>query len=206
MSTLGAVLNAVKDNLEIVDSDKDATINGFARTALRQLRKKRYWFLLKRTNLTLTASTNTITLPTDYSTIESVHMQAGGVILTKNTGFFLVNYDDFYAEFLTNTTVPSGDPTACTVLDNVSESSILFNRAPTANRTVPITYYVQDATLPTSIDDASVWGDDGFDLWRALTQLLYQRYAQNDTAAATDEVTFYTQALNNQNDFHLPII
>jgi hypothetical protein len=206
MTTLGAVLNAVKDNLEIADSDKDATINGFARTALRQLRKKRYWFLLKRTNLTLTASTNTVILPTDYSTIESVNMQVGGVILTKNTGFALVNYDDFYAEYLTTTTVPSGDPTGCTVLDNVSESSILFNRAPTANRTVPITYYVQDATLPTASGDVSVWGDDGFDLWRALTQLLYQRYAQNDTAAATDEVTLYTQILNSQNDFNLPII
>lgn len=205
MSTLGAVIDAVKDNLEIVDSEKDATISGFVRTSLRQLRKKRYWFLLKRTNLTLSSGGSSVTLPSDYSTMNTVHLIDSGAIYTNDTGFHLVTYDNFYSAYLTAATVPTGIPTGCTVVDNASESLILFNRAPTSNMTIPITYYMQDAVLPTVTGDTSVWFDDGFDLVRALTQLLYQRYSQNDTQAATDEVTFYTQALNSQNDFHLPV-
>lgn len=205
MSTLGAVIDAVKDNLEIVDTEKDATISGFVRTSLRQLRKKRYWFLLKRSNLTLVSGGSSVTLPSDYSTMNTVHLIESGTIYTKDTGFHLVTYDEFYSDYLTETTVPTGRPNGCTVLDNVSESLILFNRAPTSNLTIPITYYVQDTTLPTATGDTSVWFDDGFDLVRALTQLLYQRYSQNDTQAATDEVTFYTQTLNQQNDFYLPV-
>lgn len=206
MSTLGAVIDAVKANLEIVDTEKDAIISGFVRTALRQLQKKRYWFLLKRTNLTLVSGGSSVTLPSDYSTIKTIHLIKNNNIYTQNNGFDIVNYDDFYADYLTTSEVPTGYPCACTILDNNSEKAILFDKSPSSNLIVPITYYAQDTTLPTSSSDISIWFDEGFDLVRALTQLLYQRYSQNDTAAATDEVTFYTQALNQQNDFNLPVL
>lgn len=199
MSTLAAVRNEVKANLGIVGTSQDSAIDGYIRTTLRQQRQKRYWFLRRRTTLTLSQGGYSVSLPSGFSVPDFANLIYGNRKYTNNTGFKLVDYDVLTSSIVTGTRITIQPTMWALAFDNTIEINTL---APDAG-TIELVYFCQDVTLPTVDSDTSVWFDDGYDFIRAATQVLYATFNEGDRETPAGEMQAFLQRLDDKHNFYM---
>lgn len=201
MSTLATVRNEVKANLAIEGSTQDTAIDGYIRANLRQHRQKRYSFLRRKSLLAVSSGNDTVTLPTNYSVPDIANLLYDGTRYTHKSGFQIKDIDDLLGD-MTNATKDTGRPTACAInLDGQIEFDKTLDRA----CTVELFYFCQDSTLPTNDDDGSVMFDEGFDIIRAGTQLLYATFNEGDTQTPAAELEGFLSRLDEKEMFNRAI-
>lgn len=199
MSTLAAVRNEVKANLTIVGSSQDTAIDGYIRTTLRNLRKKRYWFLRRRTTLALAQGGFLVSLPAGFSAPDFANLYYDGRVYSQNTGFQLMDYQQLAASIYTTTREQRRPYRWALAFNNALETDSLAQQA----ATLEFVYFCQDITLPTADSDTSVWFDDGFDVVRASTQLLYSQFNEGNVQAPATELQAYLQRLDDKHMFYV---
>lgn len=197
MATAQDIINDIKSDLLLNGSDYDAQILRAVQSTLRQLRGKRYWFLLDYETLTTTTSSETITLPTDFSAIESIDIVADGSRRTDGDGFDLLDFDNLREIWWREGTPQTGVPQAAAVLGN----TLYLSHYAQGVYNVPLVYYKQDVTLPAATE-SSVWFDDGYDVALTMASYNFQRNSYGITANenAGDMVTL---AFTNLDNTHL---
>jgi hypothetical protein len=199
MSTLATVRNEVKANLGIVGASQDSAIDGYIRTVLRQQRQKRYWFLRRRTTLTLSQGGYSVALPAGFSVPDFANLIYSNRKYGQHTGFNLVDYNEM-TDSITTGTRESRRPTLWAIaFDSTLETNTL---APDA-ATIEMVYFAQDITLPTADGDTSIWFDDGFDFIRAATQTLYATFNEGDRETPASEMQAFLQRLDDKHNFYL---
>lgn len=201
MSTLATVRNEIKANLTIVDTLQDSAIDGFIRASLRNLRQKRYWFLRRRSTLTLAAGGYSVSLPTDFSVPDFANLSYNGRRYTQKTGFVLVDYMELQDSII-NTTRDTRRPYRWAIaFSGTLETDSLADAA----GDIEMVYYAQDVTLPTSDGDTSLWFDDGYDVVRASAQLLYAQFNEGNTEMPSTELQAYLKRLDDKQMFYVGI-
>lgn len=197
MANVSDIRDQIKDDLVIVGStDYDNQIDKAIQSALRALRKRKYWFLEKKDNLTLASGDSSLTLPTDFSCADTFQLISGGTRLRHNYGFDFLDHNDLEEVYYDVDPLPTGQPAACAVLNGTLYFSHIADQA----YTIPAVYFQQDATLPTA-SQSSVWFDDGYDVVRSLAQLIFKRDSQHYTAAEEDG-NMYDRYLNTLDRQH----
>lgn len=201
MATAGDIRDHIKSDLIITGTDYDAQILNAIQSALRQLRVRKFWFLVKSDNLTLTQSASSVSLPIDFGAPDTFDIiDASGTRFVNGRGFDFISYDALRNKYWDTQTLTSQLPEACAILGTTLHFSHLADQA----YTVPIVYYRKDATLPTA-DDTSVWFDDGYDVVRSMAQYIFKRESQHYTANEEDGsmVTNYLSALERNHERYM---
>lgn len=173
MPTFTDLVNDIKADLTLNGSDYDASIVRKGQNALRRLRGRRYWFLRAYGTLTATASSEVINIKaqlSDFSTIESLDLIANSSRFYERMGFNRLAFDELRAQHWTGSTIETGTPVAWAY----SNGNIYLSHKCAAAYSLPITYYKQDATLPGA-GGTTIWGDDGYEVLRAMTTNLFKR-------------------------------
>lgn len=198
MSTLlSDVRTQIKSDLIITGSDYDSQIDNAIRSALRQLRTRKFWFLEKSANLALSSGFSSLTLPTDFGAAGMFDIIVGGTRFTHGTGFDFLSYEDLRKTYWTTDPLTTSQPIACAV----SNGSLYFDCIADAAYTVPTIYYQKDATLPQA-GDTSIWFDDGYDVVESLASMIFKRASQQYTLSEEDGsiAALYMQALQRQHE------
>lgn len=197
MATAGDLRDHIKADLVINGTDWDVQVLNAIHSALRQLRGKKFWFLLGDEDLTTTTSQEYVTLPTDYAASRSFDMLYGGTRKYDGNGFDFLEYDKMRRKYWLANPIATGVPQACAVFNGRLYLSCYAD----ATYTIPATYYRKDASLPGA-DDTSLWFDDGYDVVRALAQMIFKRDAQGFMATEEDG-GMYVAALERLGDTHV---
>ena len=197
MATLQDLRDHIKSDVPIVGTDFDAQVDNAIRSALRQYRKKRLWFLKTAGTLTLAEGDNTVSLPSDFSAPYNFNIIQNGSRKGDGSGFDYLTYDRLEREYYYTDPINTGPPEACAVLNGVLYVSHLSD----GEYSIPIVYFKEDATLPTSISDTSVWFDEGYDAIRSLAMFIFKREAKGYTPAKEDGelASYYINNLYEQN-------
>lgn len=185
MTTVADIRDRIKSDLTLTDTEEyDTLLVNAVQSALRQLRKRRYWFLEAFATLTSTADSLEIDIKAqlpDYSALKSVDMIYQSARYYDRMGFDLVTFDTLRADYWTQSTILTQKPRACAEFNNTLYFS---DKCPTA-LSFPIVYYKQDATLPAA-SQTSIWFDDGQDMVRALAMYIFKRDTQGYTVNEAD--------------------
>lgn len=197
MTTLADMVTDISLRLVLNGSGKDTEITNCIYQAIRMNQRKRYWFLRKIDSVTLTVGAGTVSVPTDFSVIESVDLIYLTQRYTNKTGFRLLDFDEFKRLYMISTTMPSGTPTACALLNR----TLYVNYLPTVEMTLDFTYFQKDAALPSSAQ-TSVWFDDGYDLIRSTAQYLMESSVLQNPDASPSEMNGMQAVLDEQHTFY----
>lgn len=198
MSTLLTMRSRVKSDLRINGTEMDAQINDAIRSAIRQKRGLKLWFLRGLGSISLTQGDASATLPTDFSVLadDNVTKRTTAVQWLQSGQYrniYQMTMEDLRSRFLRDSSTPQGIPSYCAVEDG----TIYFDVAADSTTTGRIIYYKQDATLPTGDSDTSVWFDDGWDVIRSLAMVIFKRdadgYAESEESGAMAD--FHWKAL-----------
>lgn len=196
MATLSDLRERIKrDTQNVGSTEYDGEIDDAIRSALRQLRRKRFWFLRKLGTLTATVDQNYIALPSDFSAPDNIEYSNGNSWYGRlNTPF--LTYDELSEGYWGMVTIASGFPEAFAILNG----RLYLSRPAGTPYSVRITYFAQDATLPSDDEDTSIWFDDGFDVVRSLAIMIFKRDSQAYQATQADEdlYQFYYSSLCQQ--------
>lgn len=197
MALLSDVREQIKSELIITGSIYDAQIETAICSALRQLRTRKFWFLEKLANLTLTISTNSLTLPTDFGCAGIFELINSGVRLSDKRGFDFISLEALRSLYWVNDPINTAQPVACAI----SNGTLYFSDIADKQYTIPAIYYQKDATLPTS-GQTSIWFDDGYDVVCSLGKYIFKRDSQQYTATEEDGsmVELYLEALGRQHE------
>lgn len=184
MATFTDLVNDIKADLTLNGSDYDAAIIRKGQTALRRLRGKRYWFLRGNATLTAAVSSETITISAqvnNFSVIDSLDLIADGTRYYNFEGFDRLSYDELRSVYWDQGTIPTGRPVAWAI-----ESGVIYlsHKADQAYSLL-MNYYKQDATLPGA-GGVTIWGDDGYEVLRAMTMNIFKRDTQGMTVTESD--------------------
>ena len=198
MTSLSDIRSQIKSDLVIVGTDYDTQIDNAIRSALRALRKRKFWFLEVTDDLTLAASASTLTLPDNFGTAGTFDIINGSERLVNKRGFDFLDYNKLRNLFYRVYPLPTAQPEACAV----SNGTLYFSTIADKAYTVPAVYYQQDATLPTSDANTSVWFDDGYDAVRSLANMIFKRDSQHYTRTEEDGDMYnrYMLMLNRQHE------
>jgi hypothetical protein len=184
MVTLADVRNSIKSTLVVNGTDYDTQIDDAIRSAIRQQRGKKYWFLKKRGTFSLTSTNSSVAFTstlTDFSAPDTFSISDGSTWYQDGKGFDFLTYENLERDWLGPVTLPSGRPQACAVVDGTLYTSHIAN----ITYTIRASYFQQDATLPATGTDVSIWFDEGYDLIKALAMYIFKRDDQQ--FAATEE-------------------
>lgn len=178
MSTLLTMGNRLKADLRINGTEMDAQIYDAIRSAIRQKRGLKFWFLRALGNVNVAQNSNIATLPSDFSVMgdDNVAKKSTAVQFLQSGQYrniYQMPLAELQSKFLQNATVNQGVPTYCAIEGN----QIYFDRASQDATSLRIIYYKQDAMLPTGNGDTSVWFDDGWDVVRSLAMVIFKRDA-----------------------------
>jgi hypothetical protein len=199
MSTLATVRDEVKANLTIVGTSQNTAIDGYIRASLRTLRQKRYWFLRRRDTLTLAQAGYSVSLPANFSVIDFASLVHNGKRYTQKNGFDLLDYKGLMESIFDSTRKTRRPYSLAIAFDDTLETDSLSDIA----ASIELVYFCQDETLPTLDDDTSVWFDDGFDVVRASTQLLYAQFNEGNIEAPATELTAFLKRLDDKQTFNI---
>ena len=122
MATLSDLRTQIKLDTRVNGTEKDSQIDNAIRSALRQLRGKKYWFLRQETTATLASGDSSIALSSeipDLSVVDDVQLIDGTSVLYDGGGFDFLAFSNFKRKWYTQATKPSGKPLACAVLNGV---------------------------------------------------------------------------------------
>jgi len=194
MATLSDLRDQIKSDLILTGTAYDAQVDNAIRSALRKLRGKRYWFLKKMDDLTLVSGNYSVALPDDYGAPYMFELLYNGYRASDGQGFDFLTFDRLKREYWVTNPLVTTVPIACATLNDALYVSCIADQ----NYTIPITYYQQDATLPVSDSDTSVWFDDGYDLCRVLAAYMFKHESQGYTVNEEDGalVALYTKYLD----------
>lgn len=199
MATLGDVADDISRRLVLDGSGKTAELYDCIRQAIRMNQRKRYWFLRTTGNVTIAAGAGSISVPADFSMIESVDLLADGYRYTHKSGQFrLMDWNDFKDTYLTSTTLPTGTPSACSLVN----TTLYINYAPSTDLTAAFTYFKKDISLPTAAGQTSVWFDDGYDLIRSTAQFIMETSVMQNPDATNTEMLAMMKVLDDQHTFY----
>lgn len=187
----------IKSDLVIVGTIYDAQIDTAIRSALRQLRIRKFWFLETIANLTLASGSSSLALPDNFAAPEIFDLISGGSRFTDGDSFDFLSFEDLRAKYWTDNPIPTGTPVACAI----SNRTLYFSHIANQEYTIPSVYYAKDATEPQA-SDTSIWFDDGYDVVRSMAQYIFKRDSQGYTASEEDGsmVTNYMSALGRQHE------
>lgn len=194
MNTLQNAVDTIKDNRDIALSDttRDSGIQRSIREAIVLLKGKRYWFLQKNFVQSVDENNTQLTLPSDFAMGDSFDLLYNGRRYTHREGFDQYDYQDFKRIFLYNVTLAIGQPVACALMNRTLYWNKQIDRNDAA---IDITYFCQDATLPTAPTDTSVmFGDDSFDVVVSLGEHIFERRTMQNMEADA-EITKNYQAI-----------
>lgn len=184
MATAQDIIDDIKADLTLEGSEYDTQLLRAIQSSLRQLRGKRYWFLKGYGSLTCTASSSSLTITSsisNFSVLDTAELVDSGVRYTQGEGFDFLSFNDLRAQHWTIDPLNTGRPTAYAVED----TTMYFSHLCGDTYTVYLTYYKQDATLPSAAG-TSLWFDDGYDVIRAMAQYNFKRDAQGMTPKEAD--------------------
>ena len=198
MATFSDVVDDIKNDLVITGADYDSRIKGAVRSALRQLRKKRYFFLQTTGTVTLLTGQSSVALPTDFGTHHGFSFVTGGQRYHDGAGLDFLTYDRLQSEYMTISPMNTGVPRACAIWG----TTLYFSDIAAADYTIDCVYYKQDAALPMADGDTSAWFDDGYDLVKAMAQVIFKGSTPEFevTQMDTQLVTMYSGELDAQNE------
>jgi hypothetical protein len=185
MATLSDVRTSIKSTLVVNGTDYDTQIDDAIRSALRQQRGKKYWFLKKIGTFTLSSGNSSAIITstlTDFSAPDTFSISDGSTWYQDGRGFDFISYEKLERDWLVSATLPSGRPLACAVFDGTLYTSHLANQ----NYTIRASYYQQDATLPATGAATSIWFDEGYDLIKALAMYIFKRDDQQYSLTEED--------------------
>lgn len=195
MAVLSDIRSDIKADLFITNTSYDSQIDRAIRSAIRIYRKKRLWFLKAVDTIQLSSGASSAALPSDFSAPAEFEILTDGVWKYDGNGFDYLEFDRLKREHWTHSSLDSGTPTACAVLNGTLYVSHLADQA----YTIRTTYYMQDETLPTE-SQSSIWFDDGYDAIRSRAMQIFKRESKN--YKATDEdgsiADAYLEALSTQ--------
>lgn len=185
--SLATLRTHLKADLVISGTDYDTQIDNAIRSAQRQLRGKRYWFLKQIGTVSVGSGSNEGTLPTNFSALCNFDYVYNGRIYQDKDGFDLLDYHNLRLKYFTQSPLPtSAMPEACAILGN----KVYMSHLAADDMTINIEYYKKDVDLMTSDADTSVWEDEGYDVLRSLAMVIFKTSSpewtltQNDTEAA----------------------
>jgi hypothetical protein len=191
MATIDEACTAIKSRLVISGTAKDSDIYSSIRSAIKLLQRKRYWFLRKMDDVTLSVGADSVSVPTDFSMMESVDLVYNSRRYSDKRGFDLLEYTKLKDKYFSTGSAADGQPSACALVNNTLWLSHLAEVA----GTLKFTYYRKDITLPTAASDTSVWlGDDGYDAVVSLAQYIYEKeYLQRPDADPSSALGYQTR-------------
>lgn len=159
MATLLDIRNRVKRATERTGSTSyDTQIDDAIRTALRALRGRKMWFLHTTGDVTLVSGQSSVTLPTDFSLIETARLLVNGRYWTDKDGFDYLPFNTLQERYRNN--LQSGTPKRCAIKDR----TLFVDATADTDYTISLSYFAQDATLPSADGDTSLWFDEGEDV------------------------------------------
>lgn len=189
ITTLSTLRSRMKADMWITGTERDSQIDDAIRSALRQYRKKRFWFLKGFTTLTVLAGGDSVALPVDYSCMENDNHNRNFFAVMASNGSTWVGLpqkdsDEFYNRFRNQVATPTQTSEACWI----DEASKMLNISHVTASDLPvrITYYKQDEALPEGDDATSLWFDDGLDAIRSLAMFIFKRDSDGYTATEED--------------------
>lgn len=189
MATLSDLRTQIKLDTRVNGTEKDTQIDNAIRSALRQLRGKKYWFLRAIGDLTLSSGNSvsiTATL-TDFAAPDTFKISDGNTWRFDGRGFDFLTYENLERQYLQSVTLSTNIPSACAVLNGTLYTSHNVD----GSYTIHCSYYKQDATLPTADAATSVWFDEGYDVVRALAMSIFKREVQGMSGAEDDSLLAY---------------
>lgn len=195
MATLSDLRTHIKLDTKVNGTEKDSQVDNAIRSALRQLRGKRFWFLKQESTATLASTSSSIWLPgvlPDLSIIDDVQLSDEISVYYDGAGFDFLSYSDYKRKWYTQVEKPTGRPLACTVRNG----TLTFSHSADQSYTALIDYYNQDETLPTADSDTSVWFDEGYDVVRSKAMTIFKREVLGYSLSEDDanlEQMYYTQ-------------
>ncbi len=194
MTNLGTARDVIKDNLEYAPSDTSVnqSINRAIREAIQVNEGKRYWFLKKTFDTTLTAGNVSLALPADLGMPESF------TILDNNYRYplKLVDYEVLQLGYLYTTPITTGTATHCAVIDR----TLYLSHQNSNNVTIGMIYYARDVALPINDTDTSIWLErEAFDTTVALAEYIFQRRTQQ-RQLEPDVLLSYQRRLDRQHE------
>jgi hypothetical protein len=195
MATIEEACTAIKSRLVLIGTAKDADIYSSIRSAIKLLQRKRYWFLRKTSDVTLSVGADSVSVPTDFAMMESADLVYSGRRYSDKQGFILLEYTKLKDKYFSTGSAANGQPSACALVNTTLWLSHLAEVA----GTLKFTYYCKDIALPTAASDTSVWlGDDGYDAVVSLAQYIYEKeYLQRPDADPSSALGYQTRLDEN---------
>lgn len=181
MAILSDMRERIKSDMSIVGTVYDAQIDDAIRSALRELRNRKFWFLEATTTLTLLTGASSVALPANFGSGGEYELIADGMRYSDGHGFDIVGYDVLKRDYWNVSPIPTGTPEACAVFGG----ALYVSHIAAADYSIPITYYKKDAAEP-SASETSVWFDDGYDVVRSKAQHTFKRDSQQYTVSEAD--------------------
>lgn len=193
MTSLSDVRTEIKNNLSLTGTVKDTTVDDCIRAAIRQFENRRYWFNLKTGTKTLSAGTNSVFVPSDFSMIESVDLIDSTTRWRDRHGFDFLEYTKLKADYFRDATLSTQRPRACALRN----AELIFSHLADQAYTVEFTYYRRDNNEVASDTDVSVWFDrEGRDAVRSLAQYLFESEHLRNPDVDASIPAFYKRQLD----------
>ena len=181
MATLQDVRERIKSDMAITGSIYDVQIDDAIRSALRELRGRKFWFLEAVGTTTIPSGSAGGALPSDFGNPGSFSLITGGLWLGDGNGFDFLSLEKLKQDYWNTFPIPTGQPEACSIVNRTLYSSHTADQ----DYTVSLFYFRQDAAPPTAAE-TSVWFDDGYDVVRSKAQYIFKRDSQQYTVSEAD--------------------
>lgn len=190
--TFGAMKTRISSETNRDSTTEIAAIGDAIVTAIRFYDRKRFWFTETNTTLTLSASANTVSLPSDFRALINLRVLVNGQYIGKDDGFLPVSYEQLKNEE-TNPT-RTGSPEEYALFGSLIRVTPLADQA----YTLDLDYIRGDASYPSADGDTSLWlGDEGQDIIRNKAKAIFYR----DTLGSDDLAAFFeSQAFSYLNN------
>lgn len=197
MAILSDIRERIKSDMVIVGTVYDAQIDDAIRSALRELRNRKFWFLEKAGTITLLETNTSVALPSDFAAGDTFDLLTSNYRYTDGHGFDLVSYADLKRDYWREATIPTGTPEACAIFAN----TLYVSHTADQDYSITVTYFKKDTTEP-SASETSVWFDDGYDVVRSKAQYIFKRdsHQYTVTEADGDMVLMHMKALERRHE------
>ena len=181
MATLSDIRGYIKSELDIQNTEYDSDIDRAIRTAVQNEKGNRMWFLQKFTTITLLTDTSSVMLPSDFGSLQLARILVSGTYYSPGRGFDQRSFKELQSVYRRD--VQSGVPANYAIIDGT-----LYTDSTAQNDyTIELTYWSEDAALPVSDSETSVWlGREGEHYILASTKVILGQSHRAFTLAQSD--------------------
>lgn len=189
MATLSEIRADIKSRLELPGTEYDSDIDNAIRSAIQEHRGERYWFLRKKTSLTLLTGTNSVSLPSDFGSFRKARLLVNNVYRSPGRGFDKVSFDQLEDRY--SLQVRTAVPQHFALFDG----NIYVDTTSDADYTLELTYWTFDATEPTADDDTSVWLGDESKALITAEAIINFKYAHRTQVVGNEDLVLRDKLL-----------